>query len=382
MGTPKKRPFLSLKGRGGPEYTIAHEANDVAAEVSYLPVDCAEAQPRPASVSSLWHEEEYDALGEEQEQLFGAGGELEARSAAQRAAEATVEYDATNTILAVRKKALENLSVQQADVHENLSGYVRRGPHAEAKYWATMILLLLADIVGVSGAVMWLGEPIMLALLQGIGTGVAAVTSGLVGREIGDLQLSRRRAACADSLPTRYAHLAWMFSERDAGSTITKAMIWVAATVALLLSTGILLLRGSTDGAASGLVFGLLALAICLASVINNYHYADVVADHLKMLEIEVKKAERAVDKLGKSPVFKEHDAAKAEDTSIRAEYSAHGVAARKHFQALKAAISRLNPAVAGHGAAPAPTATKISLSKHMLEFEKDLEDRQNGAQP
>jgi hypothetical protein len=216
--------------------------------------------------------------------------------------------------------------------------------------WA---LLLLGDIAGIAGAAVLLGEIPYLAVLQAVASAIAAVTAGLIGNDIRDARLARRRAR--EKLAPEHQTFAWVYSGADGGEKIVKAMVCAAIVITLLIGVGIVTLRAGVEGSLGGTVFGCLAIAICLASALNSYTYTDEIADLLDHAYSRYEQALTKLAKLAKSKPVARYNAAIGEVTSIKAEHTQLGIAGALHYEALKYGISRGNPAVMGHGPTPAP---------------------------
>lgn len=215
-------------------------------------------------------------------------------------------------------------------------------------YLVRMVLILLGDIAGITGAAVMLGEIPALALLQAVSVGAAGVTSGLLGSEIKDARLSRKRAKT--DLSEQEQGFAHLFRGPDPGERIAKLMVLGGVVLVVLILGGVAALRSSTEGLAAGLIFGCLAAAVALASWVNCYAYADEVADLLDTVSAQFKADVHYLDKLSRGQARVRHAVESATAQSIRDEYQQRGLAAHDQLQAAKNRVLHANPGVAGHG--------------------------------
>lgn len=356
------------------------DAIERADGINYLPLDEATAVARPATLKAGWHELEFDQLVAEQKPLWTALGEKVARPFTVLAAKWKCRSEVANRQIDVQQDELDKAKAD-LDLHNDaLQGHTRREPHAKAMYLLRWGLLLLGDIAGIAGAAILLGEIVDLAVLQAVASAIAAVTAGIVGNDIRDARLARRRERDLTTLPNEHRKFAWVFSGADIGEKIVTAIILVGVTITLLIIGGIFALRAGVEGSLGGVVFGCLAGAICLASALNTYHYADEIADLLDHAYERYLRSSRRLAKLSNSKAIATYDAATAEATSIKIEHAERGAAGALKIAALKHGVSRQNPAVMGHGpAADAPPSNPDRFST--MHF--DIPDvAANGASP
>lgn len=331
------------------------ELADYAAGKSYLPLDEAIAVGTPSTIKRGWHEEEFDQRAAEQEPLWAANGEKAAKPFTVTAARYRSRRDVAEHQIVVQRSVF-TAAKENFDLHTDaLEGYTRREPHAKVMYLLRWALLLLGDIAGISGAAILLGEVVDLAVLQAVASAVAAVTAGLVGNDIRDARLARRRARDLKDMPEKHGKFAWLFNGSDVGEKIVKAMILVGITTTVLIVGGIFALRDGVEGSLGGIVFGCLAGAICLASALNTYQYADEIADLLDHAYSRYLRASKRLAKLAENEAIAAYDANTVEAESIRTEHAYRGEAAAKKVTAMKHSISFDNPAVMGHGPAADP---------------------------
>lgn len=361
------------------------EVADYAASHSYLPLDEAIAVGTPGTIRRGWHEEEFDQLAAEQKPLWTAIGEKLARPFTVAAARYRSRRDVAEGQIEIQRTVLGGAKAS-LDLHNAaLEGYTRREPHARTMYLLRWMLLLGGDTAGIAGAAILLGEVVNLAVLQAVASAIAAITAGLVGNDIRDARLARRRARDPKELPDEYRKFAWVFSGANAGEKIVKAMILVGITVTLLIVGGIFALRDGVEGSLGGIVFGCLAGAICLASALNTYQYADEIADLLDHAYNRYLRASQRLDKLSKNKAIARYDANIAEANSIKIEHAERGAAGALKLTAFKHGISFQNPAVMGHGPAADPQPAEPDL---FTTFEQHIPDSStnghhlNGARP
>jgi hypothetical protein len=322
--------------------------------VSYVPVDQLTAVAHPGTIAHAWHVEEFTALGEEQEHLFTAQGENSARRSTVRAAQRKPARDAALHGIAAQVRELASAQAARDLAHAALDGLVRREAGAKGMYRLRWALLLGGDVAGISGASILLGEIPQLALAQAFAAAIAAVTAGVVGKDLRDAYLRRQRARSPQSVPTEHRQYERLICGVGAGEKIVVAMILVAITAMLLIVGGIFALRTGVEGELGGIVFGALAGAICLASALNCWDYADEVADAIQRAEERYAKADKLHGKRAKDRGLVQYEGAAAEAASIQRESAASGKAARSKITALMHGVSRRNPSICGHGPAPA----------------------------
>lgn len=352
--------------------------DDVLAEASTIAlqrVDEAAAVRRPDEVGEFYIEVEYGQRASAQPRLFKAEGERHARPHAARA-EALRERAADQSIVVeLQKQVVTDSSQRLMQMRRVLTPYVRRAPKDKAFYMVRMLLILLGDIAGITGAAIMLGEFPALAVLQAVSVGAAGVTSGLLGSEIKDARLARKRAR--DELSAAEQAFAHLFRGPDPGEAIAKTMVLGGLGIIALVFGGVAALRSTTEGVAAGAVFGCMAAAVALASWVNCYAYADEVADLLDGARVQFKADAHYLDNLSRGRARSTHVSETVTAQSIRDEYEQRGLAAHDQLQAAKNRVLHTNPGVAGHGR-PAPLATlrspgRTSSVKPVSEDEADV---------
>jgi hypothetical protein len=339
----------------------AHEITDYAAAADAITlrvVDHAHAQARPDDLGPTYLEAEFDELARELVPLYEQRGQRLARRHEARAARLEVRAMAAGDRLTQLAATLRTATALESQALTVLGHLTRREPHAKFWYVLRWLLLVLGDVAGIAGAAILLGEVIALAVMQALATGIAAVTAGLVGQDLRDLVLARRRQRDIDDLAAdelRYAHVFRGPRTRDA---VVAVMTGVGVTIALLTAAGIFVLRSGVEGADNGLIFGCLAVAICCASAVNTYVYADEVADLLDRVGLEKRRAMRRHDRAARNRSLRRFAKAMTIAGSIRTEQQLHGAAAAAHMRMLKWRVLRQNPAVVGHGPRVTPNGT------------------------
>jgi len=304
---------------------------------------------------ALHVENELDAFGREQEPLWKAEGILQSRPAL-IAHSGLKEHADTSEHLSRRHRRLVKRAQRRLErTIAALSPFVRRKQGQKAWFMVRTGLLLLGDVAGQAGAQIYYGEIPELALVQALAAGVAVVTAGLVGGEIKDLRMASKRKIERTNLTKQQEPFAHLFDGNDDGKHIVKTLVYTAATVGLLISTGIFALRSTIDGPLSGLVYGALAAGIAAASFISSYIVTDEIADAIDTAEKDYERALKRQTNLAASAPLKTALEKIAEVESIRREYEVRGQAALLTYEGLKHRVLRRNPGVAGHGPATEP---------------------------
>ncbi|MHA3021800.1 hypothetical protein ACXPWS_16305 [Mycobacterium sp. BMJ-28] len=345
-------------------------AMERAESISYLPLDQDPiARAMPATIAEPYHYPEYDALAAEQAPLHAARGEQRAR--AHRVAAKRVEVQAEVDQLAIdeQKAVLSGAKQRWTKLEDTLGGLVRREAKAKWSYWLWWALIALGDVAGVSGAAIFLGEVPLLAGAQGVSIAVAALLSGMIGSDVKDARLARRRRVDPESLP---ADLQWRFTGEDSGEKIVKAMVAVSILIATVVCVGIFTLRYATEGTYAAWAFASMAVGICAASFINRYSYTDEVADLIDRGKADYTGELKRLRKLSKSAALATRNAETEQAESIITEHENLGVAGAHRLTSFKFGISRNNPTVFGHGSPARPPAVGLAA---MAPFEQELRD-------
>jgi hypothetical protein len=375
-------PFTNKKQKRGSAGTLADPYNhaeafaDEAEAVSLAPVDEAVARTQPANVDRFHHEYEYDHKANEQEHSWSAAGERTARNPAVEAAGLEHQAEDLKHITDGQVGLVAQSRERLALARRVFWAHTRRERGDKLMYYARMVALLVGDIVGVAGAAILLGELVALALLQGLSSGAAAITAGVIGADVKDIVRMRARRKSPDELTDDEQKVAHHFSGAHEGEKIVKALVGTMLLVTLLITGSILALRSPTQGTTAALAFALLAAAVSLASFLNSYSYSDEIASLLSTVENTYKRdLKMLMKKLIPHPIRREHAEANVAATSIRLEHENQGAAAVSATHAHSHAIKRRHPGVAGHGTAVRPSDERPSDIRTTDERNIPLDD-------
>lgn len=305
---------------------------------------------RPPGVGVTYVEQEYNALADEQEQLWSAEGEHEARPFQSRAAGLSPATTATEFLLAQRAQEVQQACADHQHAVRVLAPYRRRERWAKARYWVCWPLLVGGDTAGVWSAAVINGDVPFIAFWQALASGVAAGCAGLAASELKDIRMAASRRRDRESLTADEQRYGQFFAGGRGGYGIVKLISFLSVVVGALVAVGIGTLRASVEGDPAGMTFGLLAAATAFASALLSYATADEVADFLAEAARRVRRAERQYVKLMKVSAPRERAAAEAAARSIKAEYALRGQAAAKRVESLSWRALRRNPQVVGHG--------------------------------
>lgn len=336
--------------RGG---TAARDADDWTREADAVVlnrIDEVGAHPRPAEVGTMYPEQEYEALGGEQEDSWAAEGEQDARPFQVQAHGQAIPAVAGIFLLAQHEEEVRTAYADHQHALRVLHPHVRREPAAKLRYWIVWPLLALGDASGVLSAAIILGDIPWVAAGQALSAGLAAACAGLVGGELKHLQLARARQCDPETLSEDEQRYRRLFTGTAGGVGIVKLISLLSLVVVLLMMAAIFTLRASVEGSASGLTFSLLAAATALASGLLGYAAADEVADLLATTAKRVQRAEQRYRALAGVAAIRVHAEASEAARSIRAEYQHRGQAANKRVESLRWRILRRNPQIFGHG--------------------------------
>lgn len=315
-----------------------------------IPVESASATARPDTIAETYLELEHDARGLEQQHLFAAEGEVQARG--QTAVAKSVGYAATHMKASVEraKLAADRASERHEHIRDVLGPYVRRKSTSSIGYLARTGALLIGDIAGLSGAAIALGEIPALAITQAISAGTATVTAGLAASQLRHLQQAAERKL--DDIPDKLEPYRHLFSGATGSNRLRAVVMVIAALIALFVSVGVFALRTTVEGSLSGLTFGALAAAIAMASFINSWYHADAVADVVESAQHDAHRADRRHRRLGTLKLIGKSEKAGFEGDSLITEHTHRGLAAAAHLDAEKYRALQASPDVVGHGPA------------------------------
>lgn len=334
------------------------QARDDADSDIMQQIDKATAVAQPGDVHEYWIEQRNKAHGNEQHELSAAQGEADLRPHQAAAAGLGMQVAAKTAILERRLASVDNAMARHEHAVNTLKALTRRDRSAWYRYLTGLVVLALGDTAGILGAAISLGEYPIVAFGQALAVGFAGVVSGQAGADLKDLRMSRQRRRDADSLSEDEARYRHLFGGMEAGVNIMKTVGFISVMVVVIIAMGIVTLRLSVEGMASGIAFGAMAAATALGSFVSTYSYADDVADLLASLERSLKKAIADYDKLASSRVFIHQAEAIEMAKSLRTEHAHRGEAARWYLIALAKHVLTRNTGVAGHGVGPKPLST------------------------
>jgi hypothetical protein len=337
-----------------PGRTAARDTTDAwtrEADAVCLPrLDEVGGHPRPSGVGVTYVEQEYHALGDEQELAWPAEGERAARRFQVRARGLGCSAAATEFLLAENQVEVRLAHADHQHAVRVLMPYVRREPAAKLRYWVCWLLLWFGDTAGVWSAAITNGDVPYLAFGQAFAAGLAAACAGLVGSELKDLRMARARRRDPESLTEDEQRYRRLFTGSEGGLGIVKLIGSLSLSVVALLAVGIFSLRSEIEGTDSGVTFGLLAAATAIGSTLLGYSATDEVADLLATTAKRAARAEKRHLKLAQGTPPKVRAEAEETARSLQAEYQLRGQAASRRVESLGWRVQRRNPQVLGHG--------------------------------
>ncbi|MFV2194753.1 hypothetical protein [Nocardiopsis sp. LOL_012] len=345
-----RKPFA---GAGSPFSSASSvDAWTAEADVVSLPrLDEIGALTRPTNIGTTYAEQEYRALGEEQLASWAAEGEQAARAHVMRARGLERAATVKEMLLVHQEGAVRQARDDYQQAARVLGPDVRREVGAKVRYWVCWPLLVVGDSAGILMSAVAFGDAPSVALGVAVAAGMAAGCSGLIGAEVKHLRNARARQRDPETLSEEEFRFRRLFSgSPDKGLGLVGLVSVVSLLVVALLAVGVFLLRGSLEGAASGLTFGCLAAATALGSFLLGYHAADEVADLLSGYKKRASQAEARLRRLAGDRAIRQRAAADAAARSVYAEHAARGQAAAKRVESLNWRIQRNNPQVLGHG--------------------------------
>ena len=323
---------------------------DEADDITIQPVDKASFVARTVDAGDSYVERWGQHRAKEQPFAFDSEGEAAARPFRQ-VTEANRERAVDQQFLIDQHRpVVEALQATYLTMVSVIGPYARRSRKEKAFYYVRMALLMLADVVGISGGAIMLGELPVLAILQGLGAGVAAITSGLLGGEIKDARMARRRTRDPETLSDDERKYAAFFSGADSGEFLMKAMVYGGLSIAAWLGFAVVMLRLPTQGADAGIAFSFLAVAVALASWVNSYCYADEAADMIERVALDAQHSGEHLLVLAAKPARALVAENQAAAKSIRREHRKAGKAAAQRVWAETYGVLVRHPGVVGHG--------------------------------
>jgi hypothetical protein len=318
--------------------------------VSLPRLDEVGGHPRPPGVGVTYAEQEFHALGDEQELTWPAEGEQAARPFQVQARGLDSAAAATEFVLSQSETEVRQAHADHQHAARVLTPYVRRESAAKLRYWVCWVVLIFGDTAGVWSAAIVSGDIPAIAFGQSCAAGLSAACAGLVGSELKDLRMARARRRDLESLTKDEQRYQRLFTGGDGGLGIVKLVGSLSLLIVVLLGVGIFALRSSIEGTTSGLTFGLLAAATALGSGLLGYSAADEVADLLATSAKRVRRAEQRHLKLAAAASLRVRAEATEAARSLHAEHQLRGRAAGKRMESLAWRVLRRNPQVVGHG--------------------------------
>lgn len=314
-----------------------------------VPVPDADVVVRPTGLETTYLEDGYDALGREQHRLHGARGETQSRMHRARADALRPYTERITRLIALDEPLVVNARDAYLAAEKALASLVLRRTRSPFEYRVTKCVLCVGDTAGTATGLVSYGELPILAVGIGVAAGMAGVTAGMAGEHLGRAaQASLRQQG--DDLDEKLEPYRHLLDGRTSGRSWTFGLLLLAFVVVLLNFLGILVLRTSIEGSASGLLFAAISGCIALASFVNSWMHADVVADLLDAAERTYTSAVRRHERLAlRMRLLVGLHAAEIAD-SITREHSQRGDAAGEHLSADKHRALMESPDVVGHG--------------------------------
>lgn len=322
-------------------------------------VDGASAVARPQTLAGATYlEDAHDAEAQEQLHLHAAAGVALARPRAARATALGLHVDRVRQLVAIDDPLVVSARDHLRDAEAALSALVLRSTRSHWGYRCRMFGLLLGDVVGTSTAAISLGEMPMLAVIQGCAAGVAAVTAGLAGEQLGRASQVGIRTY-SDDMPKSLEPYRHLLDGRRQKTAWLAGLNLLALAIVFFIGSGIYTLRAAIEGSAAGWTFAALSSGIALASFVNSWTHADAIADLLDGAERTYKRALRRHLRLTAGPRLLLGLHAGEIAASVVREHGARGSAASEHLAADKNRALMESPDVVGHGRALAPIGRK-----------------------
>jgi hypothetical protein len=239
---------------------------------------------------------------------------------------------------------------RSAFMHKVLDGLVlHHGIGEPVRYLATWAMLIAGDVAAGTLVLVMMGEHPVFAAIMMLALGAAAVTTGLLGKDMRrrNLWLTRRENLPED--PEEAALVTHVFAVSDNGWLNTFNVIKIAVLGAAALALGTIILRSAVDNAAVGIAFGLWAVAIGAASFWNGWA-------HLDPAHTAIQNADHTTERAHKAYTSAPTDAIEARAGNLAG--IAETLTARRDEAwaawytciAAAAEFCRVNPALAGHG--------------------------------
>ncbi|MEA2825925.1 MAG: hypothetical protein QOG43_364 [Actinomycetota bacterium] len=211
-------------------------------------------------------------------------------------------------------------------------------------FWA---IVLVADTGTIAGIAYSVGDPLFLAVPFGLGAGASAITLGLLAA---DHRKHKERARRADHQPPDCDEFAGFFVADIHGSRVQ--VVFGAAMLVLL--AGVLTLRiGASGDPVLGVGFGFVAAASFLASWVSSWYHTCEIRDYLDTLE-QWRDAVAARQDPEVRIIGARDEARSKADTLVQMGVLTGKAGAQAAKARIIAGGPMENPAVYGHGTAPA----------------------------
>jgi hypothetical protein len=217
------------------------------------------------------------------------------------------------------------------------------------RYVATWFLLILGDVAAGTLVLVHAGEHPFYAAIMMAALGAAAVTTGLLGKDLRrrNLWLTRR-----DELPAEEADAALVtkvFSVTDTSWRHTLSVLIAAVSAAGCLALGTIMFRSAVDNPVAGIAFGLWAIAIGAASFWNAWAHLDPAHTTLATVDATAHAAHQAYTAAPTDAIEARAANLAGIAETLRARCD-EAWAAWYTCIAAAAEYLRVNPAQAGHG--------------------------------
>lgn len=236
------------------------------------------------------------------------------------------------------------------------------------RYIVTWAMLIAGDVAAGTMVLVFSGEHPVYAAIMMLALGAAAVTTGLLGKDLRrwNLWLTRRDNLPDD--PDEAALITKVFAVSDQAWTNLGMIIKVAVLGASCLAIGTMLFRSAVDNPMAGIAYGLWAVAIGASSFWNGWA-------HLDPAHTAIQNADHSADRAHKAYTSAPTDAIEARAANlagiaeILASRCDEAWAAWYTCIAAAAEYLRVNPALAGHGT------TGLSYLHEVRPADEDLFD-------
>jgi hypothetical protein len=265
-----------------------------------------------------------------------------------------------------RKAQLEELQ-QFYDTELRSIAYRPLGRAETVRYYGTQALLALADIGNIAAAsVNVLGDPLPLAIIQGLGVGVANVTVGQIGAEVRE---RRERAKRPHTSPDDgEAYESWYGA--DGGERQSNWALWIAGAAVSLTMIGQLAWRSVFDGAPIGLVYAAFAVVVVAGSFINSYVHGGLDGAQRYKSDLDAESTQVSADISQLKQPDAEAAGLQAEIEAIEEAWTAHGEAIAELALTEAYTLMVQNPMIYGTHASPIR-----AFDEDDLDDESDLDE-------